>query len=156
MSASAWAKFDSKIDATKVNETKDMFAKIDAGVYTVTVESAVLKEDKHRNPMLQVVLKTVDTGMKIYYNKSLIVNGREKLSNFNTSSALTFLEGILGEYLPFKGYEKFAEYATQAGEVTRELNLKVSYNDKGYAEYSFVKGEVGESLELEMPDVVLY
>lgn len=145
-----WARFDSIVTPTEVEEVKTQFAPLEEGIYTMRLEEIAPSESRSGLPMLKGKFRIVENNRIAFYNQMLQNINNPNMTAVNVAEAVNFVSGLLQEDIDFVGLESFANLITEIPIGTTHT-IKVSYG-KNDSEKKFPKLRVVEPLNLDGGD----
>lgn len=149
MSDNLWERFEGIVTPAEVEEAKSQFSSIEAGDYSVILEEIAPSESKDGLPMLKGKFRTIEGNRVIFYNQMLQNLNYPNMTAVNVNEAVTFISGLLGEDVEFKGLGSFAK-KIEGMKVGTTHKINVSYGKKD-TDMKFPKLKVVKSATEDLP-----
>lgn len=144
---SLWERFDSIVDATEVEELKNSFAPLEAGVYEAKLEELVAGESKQGLPMLKGKFRLMNNRI-VFYNLPLQNVNYPDMTAKNVAKAVADVSVLLGEEVKFESLGSFGGLVTTMSDI--EGKLLPAFAEKIFEiKLSYRKND----LEMKFPEI---
>jgi len=140
-----WERFDGMVKPEEVAEAKAQFGTLDAGDYTMKLESLEPAENKDGLPMLKGSFRIPATNKLAFYNQNLQNMNFPQMTAVNIAEAVNFVGDLMGEEIEFTTLSDLADKASSIP-LGSEYQMRISYNAKD-VDQKFSKFKVLKPLE---------
>lgn len=127
--SNVWERFETIVNVNEVEDAKAQFSPLESGDYHCVLESIEPSESQQGLPMVKGKFKVVEGGRTIFYNQMLQNINNPNMTAINVAEAVTFVNALLGEDVPFTGLGQLAQLITEIPFGT-EYMVNVSYGNK--------------------------